>query len=549
MADFYVRPLGGSYGAEDGTSYADAWDGFANVAWGAAAGQVGPGDTLWVCGAHTQQFLVNASGTDGNVITIRGDYPGDAGSNDYTIDVGLSLFEDDYVTVRDISLASTDDHGLRIWDCTNTTVQDVTFPGSGLSNIFLDGDISDLLIDGATTTGGQRGIYWAPLSGATSTLTDIEIRNCTFTGASLYGLQLQQNTGANAASIITRLSVHDNESTANLRRGVIIFDSNGVVGGSNDLLFYNNNVSGNGTNEAVSSGTGGCVLGGFGSSTGDYGKNLVYNNTFSNNIGLNGGLNVFDCEYVDIYDNVANGNTITGTNQTIDGYGILLDDDNSYMRVFRNEVSNNSGWRTGTPPDLNTCGVGIGVLKSDNVLVYSNKGIGNRGGGYWGGGVHGPATNSAFYNNAFAECTNFGFYNASSSNSCAMKNNIFTPSQVAANESGDTKSIHESSSSGPYHDKDYNCFYGFDTATLKASAWGDNNLNDINPNLDANQRPTNPRLSKAGIAVAGITTDYNGKTYKNPPSIGAVELRGDSVLSTSHFIPPMDSVVVKKRQR
>ena len=31
---WYVRPSGGSYGNEDGTTYADAWDGFTNITWG-----------------------------------------------------------------------------------------------------------------------------------------------------------------------------------------------------------------------------------------------------------------------------------------------------------------------------------------------------------------------------------------------------------------------------------------------------------------------------------------------------------------------------------
>jgi hypothetical protein len=31
MTDYYVRPSGGNYGLEDGTSYANAWDGFRNV--------------------------------------------------------------------------------------------------------------------------------------------------------------------------------------------------------------------------------------------------------------------------------------------------------------------------------------------------------------------------------------------------------------------------------------------------------------------------------------------------------------------------------------
>ncbi|MFZ2054369.1 MAG: hypothetical protein WAU81_09240, partial [Candidatus Aminicenantales bacterium] len=44
-ADWYVRPAGGSYGTENGTSYANAWDGLLRVVWG--PGGVQAGDTLW----------------------------------------------------------------------------------------------------------------------------------------------------------------------------------------------------------------------------------------------------------------------------------------------------------------------------------------------------------------------------------------------------------------------------------------------------------------------------------------------------------------------
>jgi len=88
-SDWYVRPAGGNYGLENGTSYANAWDGLLNVKWG--AGGVQPGDTLWVCGLHVYEMTNPAniaeqanikptSGTSESArVTIRGDYPGDAG--------------------------------------------------------------------------------------------------------------------------------------------------------------------------------------------------------------------------------------------------------------------------------------------------------------------------------------------------------------------------------------------------------------------------------------------------------------------------------------
>lgn len=74
---FYVRPPSGEYGLEDGSSYNNAFDGFDNIVWGTGAGEVGPGDTLYVCGSDNngaapfKKYLKPPiSGTSLNYITI-----------------------------------------------------------------------------------------------------------------------------------------------------------------------------------------------------------------------------------------------------------------------------------------------------------------------------------------------------------------------------------------------------------------------------------------------------------------------------------------------
>jgi hypothetical protein len=85
---WYVRPEGGIYGIEDGSNYANAWNGLKNVVWGLNG--VGVSDTLYVCGMHLinytigsdalSHWYINASGTSENTrIIIRGDCPGDQG--------------------------------------------------------------------------------------------------------------------------------------------------------------------------------------------------------------------------------------------------------------------------------------------------------------------------------------------------------------------------------------------------------------------------------------------------------------------------------------
>ncbi len=80
---WYVRPVaGGPYGSDNGTSYANAWDGFAAVVWGVSG--VNTGDTLKVCGSFvTADFdgggLAMLS-VDQSGVTIDGDCSADGGS-------------------------------------------------------------------------------------------------------------------------------------------------------------------------------------------------------------------------------------------------------------------------------------------------------------------------------------------------------------------------------------------------------------------------------------------------------------------------------------
>lgn len=101
---WYVRPAGGSYGAEDGTTYDTAWDGFSNIDWTATGVQ--PGDTLYVCGTHTELLSVGGSGIFGQVITIRGDYSEAAGiiDGEDTRNACLAIESKNYVTISAISL-------------------------------------------------------------------------------------------------------------------------------------------------------------------------------------------------------------------------------------------------------------------------------------------------------------------------------------------------------------------------------------------------------------------------------------------------------------
>lgn len=85
---WYVRPAGGSYGAANGTDYANAWNGLSSIVWGENG--VEAGDTLYICGSHINtynggyaidqgNFIPDASGTPDSPLIISGACPNDPG--------------------------------------------------------------------------------------------------------------------------------------------------------------------------------------------------------------------------------------------------------------------------------------------------------------------------------------------------------------------------------------------------------------------------------------------------------------------------------------
>jgi hypothetical protein len=72
---FFVRPAGVEYGTGDGSSYENAWSGFKGIKWGSGteAGKVDAGDTLYICGTHSESLSVSASGIENAFLSIRGD--------------------------------------------------------------------------------------------------------------------------------------------------------------------------------------------------------------------------------------------------------------------------------------------------------------------------------------------------------------------------------------------------------------------------------------------------------------------------------------------
>jgi len=88
--NYYVRPSGGSYGSEDGTSYANAWDGFSNINWSTVDSGNGK---LFVCGTHRETLTIQASGEDGTPIYVANCTTANGASTD---DPGYILMSEAY---------------------------------------------------------------------------------------------------------------------------------------------------------------------------------------------------------------------------------------------------------------------------------------------------------------------------------------------------------------------------------------------------------------------------------------------------------------------
>ena len=67
-ANWYVRPNGGAYGTEVGTSWTNAYDGFSDITWASIAA----GDTIWVAGGtYTGALNIQKTASSGSPIAIR----------------------------------------------------------------------------------------------------------------------------------------------------------------------------------------------------------------------------------------------------------------------------------------------------------------------------------------------------------------------------------------------------------------------------------------------------------------------------------------------
>jgi hypothetical protein len=251
MANWYVRPNGGAYGAENGTDWTNAFDGFSDINW---AG-VSAGDTIWVAGGtYTQSLTPAASGSSGNPIAIRrarsdaAACTGAAGWNvafDATVthdsaEIALNSFN--WLT---FSGATTVSGGAIGWHITWAG----DFQGAGLSYVGAStaSNIVAEWIDmegpgNVTYTGDGRGIDATPFSAA----TNLTIRHCKIHGwesamyfAGITGV-IVEYCEAYDIRAVNSATFHPNLAFIQSSNG-IIFRYNTFHGFIGEGLFWTNN--------------------------------------------------------------------------------------------------------------------------------------------------------------------------------------------------------------------------------------------------------------------------------------------------------------------
>jgi hypothetical protein len=131
-ANWYVRPNGGSYGAENGSDWTNAFDGFSSINW---AG-ISCGDTIWIAGGtYTQPLIPAKKCTSASPLSIRR-------------------------ALSDASAATS----AAGW----SAAFDTTVHQSGASaTISFEGDYDSVVISGRTTAAGGANGWWLDRSATT----------------------------------------------------------------------------------------------------------------------------------------------------------------------------------------------------------------------------------------------------------------------------------------------------------------------------------------------------------------------------------------------
>lgn len=467
------------------------------------------GSTAYLCNAATATVVNPVAGSAGNVTTYDCSCPGGTAGS-ISVSSGIAWNHNKaYTDVRNCTLTSagitTSDRGVAI-GANNTNVTNNTITGTGRSiELGTAAARNNITISGNTITGSELNpIVWSYACGSAFDLDDI-----TITGNRLIdngravskpnGITLQY-TANTAGCAMHRIAITDNYIEG--QGGNAITVDHAIDAVTNEDITVTGNECGPGND--------GCIaIHSFGSSTSNYGKNIIANNIIRGTLGDTGGINVFYNQYLDIY-----GNTCEDlSTDNIDGNCILIDHENDYVRVFRN-------WGDGMLGDAgaNNSGVGLMILDSTNVHAFANifRNVKNC---FWFSGETTESGNLV-ENNSCYSATLYGarVQAATDLNSLTFRNNVL--SGVATGISAEAGGNNQSFS--------YNLIDATTNYDLNSVFTTSNDVL-VAPQFVGGANPTTPEgfqpFATSPLCGAGYPSpakyDYTNKRLGNPPNIGA----------------------------
>jgi hypothetical protein len=381
---WYVRPSGSTYGSSNGTTYANAWSGFANI----NNAVINPGDTIYIAGTHNQSLIVNKNG-----ITLRGDYNGDSGiingGNVRTSCISISSLTG--VKINSIVLRNATVSCLNLDSATGITTNNIncSFSGNqGIQHLGITTAVhnSPILI-GSTDDGisvhdsGNILIYNGFFSGNTQQVNivgkaKITLFSPVFSGTSQYDLYATQ-ADVDDDCIITAYNTKVRNIDANIGARIILNDSR--VDGTTSL----STSTGNGSivaNRTIFNG--GFTIG--------VGGTATLTNCRISTITSNQGSLILSKSYVKDEISVGGSGTLVAEYSMFDGTGLAthLIDGNSGSTVqvkysiFKNMPVNQFGinFRTGVNAlsyannctFVGTANVGRGIFSQVNLTTNNN---------------------------------------------------------------------------------------------------------------------------------------------------------------------------------
>lgn len=509
MATWHVRPTSYAFGTNAGTSYENAWQGWASVVWGVSG--VNAGDTLIVHGAHAYSSTISVgahgAANEGGRVTITGTSPN--GDNSSITFSGASFLQNTraWTTIKDLSIVAGTSNCIFVQASgTSSIYQNIAMTAnSGVAFAFNNATgqaHSGVTITGCTFTGvasnsgaGAAIGWFLSATSALSTLTNITISDNTFDGfiAGRSVIHFRTEDDTDVGSVMTGITVSGNTFTN--CAGIMLEANHGHntygIGGT---ITVNGNTA-----VGCTYGTGTSGSGGFASING-FTKAEVYENDINGIAGTAGFCNVFYAT-ADIHDNVAT----NIESLTIDGNGVLFD------LGCRNCVArNNTFVNIYTIGSNENCGVGVMILAATGCVAQGNTVNGCRWGVYIG--AQGAGQSGKVVCNTFTGCTSGAIYAGATSAlaGCDVRDNIFT---------GDGYTVRDLSAA-TWTGEDYNCFYGFATGA-SAHTLGTNSIT-TDPLLGTDYSiPATSPCKGAGVYIAGAKHFGGHSMSVVSPDIGA----------------------------